>query len=136
MKMSNSLVNFRLISKTTGKTVVAQLTIAGTFWPRFVGWQFRRPPAADEGLLLVPCNSVHTCFVRFSMDLLFLDRKGTVLAVRQNLRPWRFAMGPRNTHAVVETLPGAADVQPGEALRLRTAQGDVTPPRAAAFLLE
>ncbi len=134
--MSESLVSFRLVSKTTGKTVVARLTIADTFRPRFVGWQYRSKPAADAGLLLVPCNSVHTCFVRFAMDLLFLDPKGTVLAVRRNLRPWRFALGPRNTHAVVETLPGAADVQPGETLRLKAAQGDATAPRAAAFLLE
>ncbi len=69
------------------------------------------------------------------MDLLFLDRHGTVLAVRRNVRPWRLALGPRNTHAVVETLPALAEVQPGEMLRLKLETG-ATPPKAAAFLLD
>ncbi len=125
-----------LLSMTTGKTVVARLAIADRFWPRFVGWQFRSRPTAGAGLLIVPCNSVHTCFVRFSLDVLFLDRTGTVLAVRRNLRPWRLALGPRNSHAVVEILPGSADVQSGEILRLEGGQANATAPKAAAFLLD
>ena len=93
---------WRLVSKTTGKTVVAQLRIADGFWSRLVGLQFRRPLPSDAGLLLVPCNSVHTCFVRFPVDVVFLDDRGCVLAVRHNLRPWRLAFGPRKTHAVLE----------------------------------
>ena len=74
---------WRLVSKTTGKTVVAQLRIADGFWSRLAGLQFRRPLPSDAGLLLVPCNSVHTCFVRFPVDVVFLDGSGCVLAVRR-----------------------------------------------------
>ena len=101
---------WRLVSETTGKTVVAQLKIADGFWSRLVGLQFRRPLPSDAGLLLVPCNSVHTCFVRFPVDVVFLDNRGCVLAVRHNLRPWRLAFGPRKTHAVLEMIAGAAGV--------------------------
>ena len=109
---------WRLVSKTTGKTVVAQLRIADGFWSRLAGLQFRRPLPSDAGLLLVPCNSVHTCFVRFPVDVVFLDNRGCVLAVRHNLRPWRLAFGPRKTHAVLEMTTGSAELQPGEILRL------------------
>ena len=114
---------WRLVSETTGKTVVAQLTIADGFWSRLAGLQFRRPLASDAGLLLVPCNSVHTCFVRFPVDVVFLDGNGSVLAVRPSLRPWRLAWGPRKTHAVLEMLAGSAALQPGEKLRLEPAGG-------------
>jgi len=126
---------FQLVNKSTGKNVVACLTIASTFWQRFVGWQFRGRPDSDDGLLIVPCNSVHTCFVRFPIDILFLDRVGVVLDVRRNLRPWRLALGPRDTHAVVEILPGTSGVQPGDMLRLTAVSGETTP-KAAAFLLD
>ncbi|MGO8746613.1 MAG: DUF192 domain-containing protein [Thermoguttaceae bacterium] len=111
----------RLLSETTGKTVVAQLRIADGFWSRLVGLQLRRPLPSDAGLLLVPCNSVHTCFVRFPVDVVFLDRRGVVLAVRRGLRPWRLALGPRGSRAVLEVLAGSTDLQPGEKLRIEPA---------------
>ena len=123
------------MSETTSKTVVAQLRIADGFWSRLVGLQFRRDLPSDAGLLLVPCNSVHTCFVRFPVDVVFLDDRGCVLAVRRNLRPWRLAFGPCKTHAVLEMTTGATGVEPGEALRLEPAdESDSTLPMSAAFL--
>jgi len=133
MAMANT---WRLVSKTTGKTLVARLTIADKFWSRFVGLQFRRALGTDAGLLLVPCNSVHTCFVRFAVDVVFVDRNGSVLAVRRNLRPWRLAIGPRKSHAGIELVAGSADVRPGEVLRLQSAEGTVIPPTSVAFLQE
>jgi uncharacterized membrane protein (UPF0127 family) len=129
-------IAYQLSSRTTGKTIVSQLAIAASFWSRFVGWQFRRKPAAGEGLLLVPCNSIHTCFMRFAIDAIFLDRKGTVLDVRRGLRPWQFAIGPRNSHAVIEFAAGAADVRPGEVVRLEATGSSKVVPRAAAFLVD
>ena len=128
---------WRLVSKTTGKTVVARLTIADGFWSRLVGLQFRRPLPSDAGLLLVPCNSVHTCFVRFPVDVVFLDDRGCVLAVRQNLRPWRLAFGPRKTHAVLEMTSWLGRI----AARRDFAAGSnrrkpITTPQSVAFLQE
>jgi len=121
---------WRLLNETTGKTVVAQLRIADGFGARLVGLQFRRPLPSDAGLLLVPCNSVHTCFVRFPVDVVFLDGRGYVLAVRHNLRPWRLAFGPRKTHAVLEMTAGAAGIEPGQPLRVEPADGSKSaPPR-------
>jgi uncharacterized membrane protein (UPF0127 family) len=126
---------WRLVSETTGKTVVARLAIADGCLSRLVGLQFRRRLPADAGLLLVPCNSVHTCFVRFSVDVVFLDGVGRVLAIRRDLRPWRLAIGPRGSHAVLEVNAGAADVCPGETLRLESAtKSETHPPTSVAFL--
>ena len=84
-----------------------------------------------------PCNSVHTCFVRFPVDVVFLDDRGCVLAVRHNLRPWRLAFGPRKTHAVLEMTAGSTGSQPGEVLRLEPADASQsTAPTSVAFLQE
>ena len=105
------------------------------FASRLIGLQFRRRLPSDAGLLLVPCNSVHTCFVRFPVDVVFLDNRGGVLAVRHNLRPWRLAIGPRKTHAVLEMIAGAAGVEPGQPLRVEPAdESKSTPPKSVAFL--
>jgi uncharacterized protein len=128
------VVTWRLVNETTGKTVVARLAIADAFWSRLAGLQFRRQLPSDAGLLLVPCNSVHTCFVRFPVDVVFLDEHGCVLAVRHNLRPWRLAFGPRKTHAVLEMTAGATGVQPGEKIRLESDAEDAPKRPLSLFL--
>ena len=125
---------WQLLNGATGKIIVAQLEIADSFGSRLVGLQFRRKLPAEAGVLLVPCNSVHTCFVRFPIDVVFLDDRGSVLAVRRNVRPWRMAVGPRKSHAALEMNAGSAELQPGEALRLARSEGHASPPRSVAFL--
>lgn len=126
---------WQLASETTSQIVVTRLKIADGFWSRLVGLQFRRKLPSGAGLLLVPCNSVHTCFVRFPVDVVFLDRGGRVLAIRQNLRPWRLTFGPRGSHAVLEVDVGSADFHVGEMLRLVSAEDSMpAPPASVAFL--
>ena len=111
-----------------------QLHMADGFWSRFVGLQFRRPLPAECGLLLIPCPAVHTCFVRFALDLIYLDREGRILAIRRNLRPWRHARGPAGTYATLETCCGAVQAEPGERLAVRPLDRDRPLPRSLAFL--
>jgi len=66
-----------------------QLEVAAGFWRRFRGLMLRRQLPAGHGLLLTACSSVHTCFMRFALDLVYLDRQGKVLRCVQNVKPWR-----------------------------------------------
>jgi uncharacterized membrane protein (UPF0127 family) len=86
--------------------VVERLEVADGFWSRLWGLQFRKELPAGSGLLLVPCSSIHTCWMRFAIDLVCLDSNGTVLAVKPNIRPWRVAFPPRGTHAILELAAG------------------------------
>lgn len=61
-----------------------------------------RPPlGTQEGLLLQPCNSVHTLFMQYPIDVVYLDRNYTVVKLLPSLPPYRLSMAGRST-AVLE----------------------------------
>jgi uncharacterized membrane protein (UPF0127 family)/protein-S-isoprenylcysteine O-methyltransferase Ste14 len=62
----------------------------------------------DEGILLRPASSVHTAFMRFPIDVVFLDKENRVTKIAANLRPWRTAVA-RHAETVVELPAGAAE---------------------------
>lgn len=64
---------------------------ADGFFSRLAGLIFAPPLAPGEGLLLVPCASVHTAFMRYPIDVVFLDRAGVITRIVPCLAPWRAA---------------------------------------------
>jgi hypothetical protein len=74
---------------------------------RLRGLLGRAQPASGEGLLLRPTGSIHTWFMRFPIDAVFLDRDLRVLRVVSGMRPWRTASA-RRARAVLELAPGEA----------------------------
>jgi uncharacterized protein len=88
---------------------------------RMKGLLGRRALPAGEGLLLRPASSVHTFFMRFAIDVVFLDRDLRVLSIARNLRPWR-AAGRPGARAALELSAGECErrgLQPGHQLQLR-----------------
>jgi uncharacterized membrane protein (UPF0127 family) len=75
---------------------------------------------ADEGVLLRPASSIHTAFMRFAIDAVFLDRELRVVRVAEHVPPWRVAAA-RGSRAVLELRAGEAarrGLEPGDLLRL------------------
>lgn len=75
-----------------------------------------------SALILAPCSGVHTCFMRFPIDVIFVRRNGTVVRIVRELSPWRIGISPL-AFAVVEVAAGTAartDTQPGDMLQLET----------------
>jgi len=64
--------------------------------------------AADTALIIAPCNSIHTFFMRFSIDVIYTARSGEVLKIAAGVRPWRISLCPR-AFAVVEMAAGSAN---------------------------
>jgi uncharacterized membrane protein (UPF0127 family) len=96
----------RLVDAETGDVVVARLEIAGNPWSRFVGLMGRPSIAGDSGLLLEPCNQIHMFFMRFAIDVLFLDRSRVVKRVMLNLKPWRVSPLVFGARSIVELPAG------------------------------
>ena len=59
----------------------------------------------EEGLWIVPCPMIHTFFMRFAIDVVFLDRGLRVVRVLEGFKPWRMSPWVWRAHSVLE-LPG------------------------------
>lgn len=81
--------------------------VADSSFVRMRGLLGRRDLGPDEGILLRPAGSIHTFFMRFSIDAVFLDRDDRVVRVAASLPPWRFAAA-RKSRAVLELRAGEA----------------------------
>lgn len=83
----------RLINKTTGEVLANRVEFADTFWRRFRGLMLRRNFRRGQALLFKLAKpgryGVHMFFVRFSIDLLYLNSNFSVVEVRSALAPWR-----------------------------------------------
>lgn len=111
----------KLIVNLTRGGAVCVSELADRPLPRMRGLLGRRGLPAGEGLLLTPAPSIHTAFMRFPIDALFLDRNLTVLCVVEQLRPWRVA-SKRGARSVLELSAGEAarrGVKVGDRLELR-----------------
>jgi uncharacterized membrane protein (UPF0127 family) len=105
----------RLVNRRTGTTLAADVEVASTRRARRRGLLGRATMAPDAALVLEPCFAIHTAFMRFAIDVLFLDRNGRVRRVA-SLMPWRAAFDV-SASAVVEMTAGAArDVRVGDCL--------------------
>ena len=91
----------------TGAAVCERCVVADRPLLRMRGLLGRRDLRADEGLLLHPAASIHTHFMRFPIDVVFLDRDCRVVDVRPAVRPWRMAR-KRGAKAVLELRAGEA----------------------------
>jgi uncharacterized protein len=92
--------------------------LAETALARMRGLLGRRGLPPGEGILLRPAAAVHTWFMRFPIDCVFLAADGTVLKVAERLAPWR-AASCRKAKAVLELAAGEAErvgIRPGDVL--------------------
>lgn len=97
-----------LVNLTRGSLVCDQIVIADTPRRRMRGLLGRDHLRAGEGMLLQPAPSIHTAFMRFAIDVLFVDGTLRVTKIVGNLRPWRMTSA-RHTRGVVELAGGEAD---------------------------
>jgi uncharacterized protein len=127
------MYDWQLEIRDSAAVVIERLTIADRFWSRFCGLQFRRPLPPGQGILLAPCASIHTMWMRFAIDAAMLDRTGKVLALHRAVRPWRILFAPRGTHAVLEASAGTLPLSPGDIVALRSHSGQSPPASLAGF---
>lgn len=103
------------------ETVVCErCLLADSAWLRMKGLLGRPSLAEGEGILLRPAAAIHTGFMRFPIDAVFLDRTLRVLKVVPDLRPWRFA-ARLGAQAVLELPAGRCarvGLRPGDRLTL------------------
>lgn len=85
-----------------------EIIIADSYFTRLAGLMFRKKLPPTTGLLLTPCNSVHMCFMRFAIDVVYLDKEYRIIKVIENLKPWLGLSMCNNAHAALEMTTGEA----------------------------
>ena len=107
------------ISNLTRHTVLATcLEVADSGHKRSKGLLGRARLSPGEGLWILPCESVHTFFMQFPIDLVYLDRKHRIRKLRSEMPPWRVS-ACLSAHSVLELGAGTirnTQTQPGDLL--------------------
>jgi uncharacterized membrane protein (UPF0127 family) len=105
----------------TGLVIASKVELAGDARSRSRGLLGRDSLPAGEGLWIVPCPMIHTFFMRFSIDVLFLDKEMRVVRVMEDLKPWRLSPWVWRAHSVLELPAGAlaGRVAAGDRLEIR-----------------
>jgi len=112
-----------LFADGTIEPIATRVTPAFDSASRRQGLLGRAALGDDEALAIAPCSAVHTFGMQFAIDLLFADRDGKVIKVREALRPNRISAG-WGAFAVIEVASGTiarTGLKPGRRLELRRA---------------
>jgi hypothetical protein len=111
-----------VVRAANGTVVARQVTVADRFGPRLMGLMGRAQLDPDEGLWLVPCNSVHMFFMRTPLDIAYLDRQLRVVRCVPEMREWQVKLLPvRHAHSALELAPGTLrrkGISEGEELKI------------------
>ena len=114
------VTKLRATNATRGTVLADRADIADTSAKRRTGLLKHSGLASGEGLWIVPCEGVHTFFMKFPIDVVFLNRKRKVLKVRTNMGRGRIALSLR-AHSVLELPAGRlaeTGTQAGDQLEL------------------
>lgn len=110
-----------LVDAADGRAVVASVQRTSNAWERLRGLLGRPCPGPGQGLLIDPCGSVHTLFMAYPIDVVYLDRRLRVVQVTASLRPWRlsFARGAALTLELAPNTAAALGITAGRQLAWR-----------------
>ena len=112
----------RVVNATRATVLAERAGLADAFATRARGLLGRAALPAGEGLVIRPCNAVHTLGMAFPIDVVHLDAEGRVLHVVAGLKPWRLGPLVHHSRAVVELPAGraaATGTEPGDLVELR-----------------
>jgi len=102
------------------KVISNKVNLANDTISRMVGLLKSNGLNDGESLLIEPCNSIHTFFMKFNIDVLFLDKNFKVVKVFRNMPPWRITRPYLSVKRVVEANANAFSfINPGDQLELR-----------------
>lgn len=106
----------KALNQTKNNVIAHSVELADTPWTRMKGLLGRTGLASDQALLITHCNSIHMFFMKFPIDVVFIDRKGLVVGLVRNIPPfhvspifWKSASAielPSGTLQETRTEPG------------------------------
>ena len=117
----NGSLQIQVQNLTRNVELAGRAEIADTSAKRRTGLLKRTGLEPGEGLWIVPCESVHSFFMKFTIDVLYLDRKHRVKKIRPEMSPWRMS-ACLTAHSVLELPAGtiaSSGTQAGDQLEIK-----------------
>jgi len=111
----------RIINKIKGAVLAEDVIIANTIFKRAKGLLGKKEFKKGQALILKPGNSIHTFFMYFPIDVLFLDKNNRVIKALSSLKPFSFTAIYFKAHLVIELPAGtleSSSTQEGDTLIL------------------
>lgn len=78
-----------ILKNQTGEVICQKMILADRMFDRLKGLMFSNELPNCDGLLIAPCNSIHTFFMLYKIDVLFLDKNFNIVKVIYGLSPWK-----------------------------------------------
>ncbi len=97
----------KLIHVGTGQVIAQQVSIAQTFFKRLKGLMFTRELPQGHALHLTPCRSIHTFFMNYSIDVLYLNEQWRIVYTEEHVAPRKFGKQCPEAISVVELTAGS-----------------------------
>ncbi len=96
----------RIINITKNTVIADRVEKADTFISRMTGLLNRDSIADDSALIITQCKSIHMFFMKFSIDVIFVDRKNTIVGVVEGIKPFSLSPAFYKSSYAIEGAPG------------------------------
>jgi uncharacterized membrane protein (UPF0127 family) len=90
--------------KAVFKIKTYPIIVADTFWKKYWGLINKPHFEKEDALLLVKCNSIHTMFMKYSIDVIFLDKAFYIIGIENRVTPWKVSGIYKDAYYVLEVM--------------------------------
>lgn len=96
----------KVYNSTQNNLIADKVEVAQNFITRTFGLIPKNSLKEGEGLMIKPCCSIHTFFMKFIIDVIFVNKKNEIIALYENVKPWRILPIHLSSHYVIELPAG------------------------------
>src|SRR5574344_1306230 len=111
----------KIYKSTQNELIAEEVKVANNIVTRTIGLLSRKFLNINEGLIILPCHSIHTWFMRFNIDVIFVNKKNKAIATYKNVKPFRILPIHITSRYVIELTSGVIDkerIQKGDEIRI------------------
>ncbi|WP_246001146.1 DUF192 domain-containing protein [Oceanobacillus piezotolerans] len=102
-------MKIKLVNVETNEVIAEHVKGAYTFWSRFKGLMLTESMPENAALHISPCTAIHTFFMKYSIDILYLDKEKKIVGIEKDLEPGKVGKKWMNAKSVIELPAGTMD---------------------------
>lgn len=96
----------KLINEISKKIISENLIRADNYYKRLKGLMFTDYLPENSAMHIIPCNEIHTFFMKYSIDVLYLDKNNKIISMDEELIPGKIGRLIKGSNSVIELPPG------------------------------